>query len=75
MNLVYKKITSEIEDNAVKIFTMGCGVDCAIFSVGKKIEDLGLEDPHGEERVRIIFEKLQILIDTLLLELQNNSPN
>ena len=55
-----KMVDDNMLEEAVEIFTMGCGVDCAYFP-GKVIIDLGLDDPHGQgrEAVENIYNQMK----------------
>ena len=67
-DLFPEMITNEYKNNAAKIFTMGCGVDCSIFSAEMQITGLGLSDPHqqNEETISIIFQEIQRIIHKII---------
>lgn len=69
-----KMITPELEKNAEKIFTMGCGVDCRIFSSTKPVVDLGIADPHGKNLGdnQKIFIQIQEYIEDIVRNVETN---
>ena len=68
-----KQLTQEAADAAVRIITMGCGVDADACPARIMVtEDWGLDDPAGRpmEKVREIRDQIRERVDALLEELK-----
>lgn len=67
-----KLLTSEMAQGALRIITMGCGVEAGMCPAGTYIsDDWGLPDPHGQglDQVRVVRDAVRERVEALLDEL------
>jgi len=67
-----KPLTQALADSAVRIITMGCGVDATACPARIHLsEDWGLDDPAGQpiEKVREIRDQIRRRVEAMLREL------
>lgn len=66
-----KALTTEMIEEALRIVTMGCGVEGICPAVFVPAEDWGLEDPKGQpaEKVRMIRDEIRRRVEALMKEM------
>ncbi len=64
---VPKALTPDMLDGAVRVITMGCGVEGICPATFTETEDWDLEDPKGQsiEKVRKIRDKIKARVETI----------
>ncbi len=62
-----KALTPDMLDGAVRVITMGCGVEGICPATFTETEDWDLEDPKGQsiEKVRKIRDKIKARVETI----------
>ncbi len=63
-----KALTPDMLDGAVRVITMGCGVEGICPATFTETEDWDLEDPKGQpiEKVRKIRDNIKARVETIL---------
>ncbi|MGE3273868.1 MAG: low molecular weight phosphatase family protein [Vicinamibacterales bacterium] len=72
--VVPQRLTDALAGQAQVLITMGCGDACPVVP-GARTIDWPLEDPHGQspEAVRTIRDRIQTLVEALIVELDATS--